>query len=1087
MCIIDKDRNDILGIKFTDKISNFTFIVFSVYLPPENSAWGRDASNVFSHLISTIYLNEADCFVICSDLNARTGDLKDFVEGIDDIPTRDTIDNKINSHGRSLIEFLLDSKFCMLNGRLCEPVHTCISTKGLSTVDYMLVPHSCLGFCSNFHSECMSDIIDKYKLHGYLNRRSKKPDHSLLVMNFKPYCVKSCSVSEFCNTSVSEEIHANVPISKHRRYSLSDIPCDMFSSNMMKQSLLNIIESIERNRETQEEIDVIYKNTVEIIITEMNNKLPYIDPVSSSKKYYRAHKPFWNEDLNSKWRDTHKKEKLFRKCKGSRNRKNDLRNQYKAAQKVFDKAFRTEERNYNVSLMNDIETSCFNDPKSFWKHLKGLGPKIKKEIPIEIVKDDGSRSKQVPDVLEKWASDFESLYNCTTQNDTNSQDPRLTHKDLLENAMLDPLYECNHFLNCNLNIVEIQQAISKSKNGKAVGIDRIPNEILKLDSVIEVLHRLFQLVFDCGKIPSDWRNAIILPIPKDAKKDQRIPLHYRGISLLSCISKIYTSVLNKRIAEFSSMPDVDIMSDEQNGFRSKRSCNDHLYSVTSIIRNRMNCNLDTYASFIDLKKAFDYVDRDLLLYRLLLSGIDGNMYRSIQSIYSSTNNSVKVNQFQTRWFQSKTGVRQGDNLSPTLFNIFINDLISHVKATNVGIDIMGDLCNIFMYADDIVLLANCETDLQILLDCVNSWCSNWNLVINTSKSKTVHFRKKTKPLTKHKFALGEEIMEIVPKYKYLGIILEEHLDYNMTCDVLAQSSGRALGSVVSKLKVFDSMGVHTYSKLFQSGVVSVMDYAAEIWGFHDYDAPKKVTERAMRSFLGVHRFTPLPALYGDLGWIKPQYRRWIAMLRFWNRLMHMDNNRITKKIFLWEYDTGSNNWCSEMKHIFLQLGLTETFQNLVHCDLDYARNMLWEKFENEWQTEISSKSKLRTYKSYKGELRLEEYISINLSRTERSITAQFRSGILPLRIEVGRFRGESVEERLCTFCEQRVTEDEMHFLFDCTCYSHLRVQLNSILSENLVVSSSQEDKVKFLFTNKPRQLAKYLTSAFLHRRSILYK
>ena len=83
--------------------------------------------------------------------------------------------------------------------------------------------------------------------------------------------------------------------------------------------------------------------------------------------------------------------------------------------------------------------------------------------------------------------------------------------------------------------------------------------------------------------------------------------------------------------------------------------------------------------------------------------------------------------------------------------------------------------------------------------------------------------------------------------------------------MLAQFSGRALGSIVSKLKLFDSTGVHTYSKFFQSGVISVMDYGTEIWSFSNYDTHKKVTERAMRSFFSIHRFTPLPAPYGDLG------------------------------------------------------------------------------------------------------------------------------------------------------------------------------------------------------------------------------
>jgi len=706
---------------------------------------------------------------------------------------------------------------------------------------------------------------------------------------------------------------------------------------------------------------------------------------------------------------------------------------------------------------------------------------------LEIVKNDGRTSKSLPEVLGKWADDFESLYNCSYQEaDHEHADPRMIHKSMLENSMQDPLYCANDTLNCLLSMQEVQAAVNRSKAGKAVGIDRIPNEILKLEPIVELLHKLFQLIFDCGKIPSEWQNALILPIPKDAKNDKRIPLHYRGISLLSCISKIYSSVLNKRIVTYSDQSEDIIISDEQNGFRSGRSCNEHLFTVTSIVRNRNNVNEDTYAAFIDLKKAFDFVNRDLLLYRLLLAGIDGNMYQSIKSIYANTLNSIKVNEHQTRWFEAKTGVRQGDNLSPTLFNIFINDLIVNIKETNIGINIHGTMYNIFMYADDIILLCANEYDLQQLLNRVNRWCRDWKLEVNTSKSKIMHFRKKSKPVCDYTFKLGNEDVEIVSKYKYLGIILDEHIDYRVTSEVLASASGRALGSIISKLKTFNAMGFVTYSKLFDSGVTSVMDYAAEVWGYSDYTCSNKVTERAMRAFLGVHRFTPLAFLYGDMMWLKPRYRRWLSMLRFWNRLISMDDNRIAKHIFLWDYNICNNNWSYELKNIFNELHL-DHFENLSLCNIEMAKASIWEKMQQDWLNDVNAKPKLRTYKLYKTELAVENYVSMNLNRQERSVVAQFRSGILPLRVETGRFRGEAVEERLCTFCKQNVVEDEMHFLFHCDCYIDLKDNLNQIMHENHLDNKTEIEIVNFLFQNNPRQIAKYLTSAFLKRRHILYK
>lgn len=131
--------------------------------------------------------------------------------------------------------------------------------------------------------------------------------------------------------------------------------------------------------------------------------------------------------------------------------------------------------------------------------------------------------------------------------------------------MLDPLYNCNESLNSTVDFDEVKSFVLKSKNGKSTGNDNIPYEILKYDCVIRALHKLFQLCFETHIIPSEWRKAVICPIPKDTKADPRIPMNYRGISLLSTVSKLYSSVLNNRLLSY--LEDNEILVDEQNGFR----------------------------------------------------------------------------------------------------------------------------------------------------------------------------------------------------------------------------------------------------------------------------------------------------------------------------------------------------------------------------------------------------------------------------------------------------------------------------------------------------------------------------------------
>ena len=180
----------------------------------------------------------------------------------------------------------------------------------------------------------------------------------------------------------------------------------------------------------------------------------------------------------------------------------------------------------------------------------------------------------------------------------------------------------------------------------------------------------------------------------------------------------------------------DLLFDKQNGFREGCSCQDHVYVLTFIIRNRNTQKLSTYAAFVDFEKAFDWVDRDLLFYKLASQfGIGGKIYNAIKSLYDQPTARVKINERYTETFHITSGVKQGDNLSPTLFAMYLNDLAVEVKSLNCGIDINGRQVTILLYADYIVLLAPNERSLQKQLDAIYNWCRKWRMKVNTKDKK----------------------------------------------------------------------------------------------------------------------------------------------------------------------------------------------------------------------------------------------------------------------------------------------------------------------------------------------------------------
>ena len=412
-------------------------------------------------------------------------------------------------------------------------------------------------------------------------------------------------------------------------------------------------------------------------------------------------------------------------------------------------------------------------------------------------------------------------------------------------------------------------------------------------------------------------------------------------------------MLSHRINQYLDV--LGIIVEEQNGFRSKRSCEDHIFSLTSIIQHRKASKLDTFPAFIDMNKAFDSINRPLLLYKLLRYNIQGKMYNAIKALYCRTFSCINLNGHLTEWFESLVGVRQGDNLSPTLFNIFLNDLANELNAINLGIK-MGDLkiC-MLLYADDIAIISENEQKLQKLLDHVHEWCKKWQLNLNIDKTQIVHFRKSQKQRTKFEFKIGLHKVMVVSKYKYLGTFLDEFLTFSENAQILADSAGRGLGSVFSKFKLFKDCGYRTYEKMYNTSVVPIFSYGAGIWGFNKDGPAEKIYNRALRYFLGVNKFTANLFLQGDSGWLPPKYVFYLSALRYWNKLCQFDNTRIPKQIFNWTFQFKKHyTWVKNIQKVFDLLNMSSYFLERRKVDLNFCcvkafkkvGSLVWETNQN---------------------------------------------------------------------------------------------------------------------------------------------
>ena len=233
-------------------------------------------------------------------------------------------------------------------------------------------------------------------------------------------------------------------------------------------------------------------------------------------------------------------------------------------------------------------------------------------------------------------------------------------------------------------------------------------------------------------------------------------------------------------------------------------------------------------AFIDFSKAYDRIDRTLLWHKLEQFGISDDFLKTLQALYADVKCSVRVNNTLTDWFNVSMGLKQGCILSPQLFNAFLNGLTQCINELHCGVEYGDNSISMFLYADDIILIASDGHKLQRMLDALDEYCKTWRLTINPNKSKIVHFRRKSCPRSTQQFHCGNKAIEIVSSYKYLGLVLSEFLDFQITAKVVSQSTSRALGLLISKDKAFGGMPYEFFSKCYDALVQSIIIYGAAV-------------------------------------------------------------------------------------------------------------------------------------------------------------------------------------------------------------------------------------------------------------------
>ena len=749
---------------------------------------GNDSYEILTDKIAE--LSNLGDIIMMGDLNSRTGDLQDFYDFLGDndehghmldeecininvINKNDFYDNDMlltrvsqdkgnNEFGKRLIALCKMCNLIILNGRTGEDKGvgklTFCNHRGSSVNDYVLCTSNVLKNIDNF----------------YVSNPNVFSDHS-------PICLKlNCK-------NVRYNISENSTSDYSFKRAWKEEKKQEFLNEINKSECINVLLSISSTLDSENINDIVINECVsqlQAIVNKAGSSHTVTNKMSSNDSRPTQNNStqlngWYDNECKELRLDFHLAEREYRNLGGEMERLKmcELRKKYR-------KCCRKKRTQFHRNRSDELVALSKSNPRLFWKKIKKTKNKFKANCNFyEYFKELNNLNPQLGVEEEEKISFWE----------TNGNNNNVDHLD------------------AEITITELENAIGKLKTNKSCGLDNILNEFIIFggETLKLVLLKLFNRILETGCFPSVWACGEIVPVFKSG--DPNIPSNYRGITLVSCIGKLFTNILNSRLNEWAE--ENDIYSESQYGFRQNRSTSDCLFVLHGLINNYTSNSKPLYCAFIDLKRAFDNTNRRALMFKLYENKVSSKLIKLIKNMYSQIKLTVKgysrqldeINRttssdsleenlycsnlsFDT-FFCSKAGVFQGESLSPFLFSMFINDIDDCINTANdVGVPLETCLLSMILFADDMAVFSLTRVGLQNGLDCLYEYCARWGLTVNVEKTKCVAFKKGGKIACLDQWTFNGSVIETVNQFKYLGFVLGSSGTFNKGIDSILTKS-----------------------------------------------------------------------------------------------------------------------------------------------------------------------------------------------------------------------------------------------------------------------------------------------------------
>ena len=502
--------------------------------------------------------------------------------------------------------------------------------------------------------------------------------------------------------------------------------------------------------------------------------------------------------------------KLYRKNKKSKKRLM----RYKKIRNQVTAAIKKAKCSFEYQLAKEVR----DNPRAFFAYARSR-TSIREELKT-VRKPDGEMTSNLLETCEVLNCEFEKVFtkhSCV-------QKPILGHAARQQGDLLS----------IDLSTEDVEKALNALKSPSAPGPDGVNPTMLKECSGVFCLplYKLFNLSLSSGKLPSDWRKANVKPIYKKGCKTDS--LNYRPVSLTSVVCKVLEKVIKQKVV--GHLEGTNFFSRHQHGFRTGMSCLTQLLEYFSDIENSLDEGDCVDAVYLDCRKAFDTVPHHQLLEKIGAAGIGGEVKDWIGSFLEDRVQRVVIGGSHSTWRRVWSGVPQGSVLGPTLFLIYVNDLLENI-------DSKGKL-----FADDAKIYRQLRTEedrktFQQDLDKLHAWSTKWGMRFNESKCKAMHIGRKN---PRWSYTLGGAALQETEREKDLGVWVTSNFK---AADQVASAAAAANSMLWMIRKAFTCLDEKTFPPLYKALVRPRMEHAVQAWSPYlrkDIDRLERVQRRGTK-------------------------------------------------------------------------------------------------------------------------------------------------------------------------------------------------------------------------------------------------